>query len=335
MIPCRSFLAVLLLFIISTTIAATSVDHALLFERAEPGEVDSATTTTSRKSSPSVEPHATTSTKQAPTAARSASSGSKAALSTNRASSAGASRSAGNDYSQRRISTLSASAVRSTSAVSSTPTASSQLTGNSASPLSVGAIVGIAVGGVVLLGMIAALLATRRRKRREQLYKTRMMKPDPFTMGFGSHDPPPPPLKVSSPHVAFNMAPPTPMVQMASPIASPSPSLPPTSPPSTSATTTTTTTLAPSPGTNRSIGIFTVVSTYTPTLSDELDIQAGDKVEIFIEYDDGWCQGVNLSRGAVKGVFPKHCVDYYQKQHLPDSTKRVSSMYMSQTSYYM
>lgn len=55
--------------------------------------------------------------------------------------------------------------------------------------------------------------------------------------------------------------------------------------------------------------IYAVVSTYTPTLGDELEIQPGDKVSVLVEYDDGWCQGVNHTRGGLKGVFPKHCVD--------------------------
>ncbi|KAI7875876.1 hypothetical protein K492DRAFT_119140, partial [Lichtheimia hyalospora FSU 10163] len=79
------------------------------------------------------------------------------------------------------------------------------------------------------------------------------------------------------------------------------------------------------------IGVFTVISTYTPTLSDELDIQPGDRVEILIEYDDGWCQGINLSRGNLKGVFPRHCCQYntQQQYYEPANMKRVSSMYMS------
>ncbi|KAI8376207.1 uncharacterized protein BYT42DRAFT_486752, partial [Radiomyces spectabilis] len=85
-----------------------------------------------------------------------------------------------------------------------------------------------------------------------------------------------------------------------------------------------------------SLGVFTVISTYTPTLSDEVDIQPGDQVEVLVEYDDGWCQGINLSRGHVKGVFPKHCVDYATtpSHNAPppndeaDRMKRVSSMYM-------
>ena len=67
--------------------------------------------------------------------------------------------------------------------------------------------------------------------------------------------------------------------------------------------------------------VFTVISTYTPTLGDELDIQPGDKVQILVEYDDGWCQGINLSRGKVKGVFPKHCVD----MEVSANKKRTSS----------
>ncbi|KAL0086992.1 hypothetical protein F4703DRAFT_1849863 [Phycomyces blakesleeanus] len=93
-----------------------------------------------------------------------------------------------------------------------------------------------------------------------------------------------------------------------------------------------------------SLGIFAVTTTYTPTLSDEIDIQPGDQVEVLTEYDDGWCQGINLSRGNARGVFPKHCIDYSllpgkeQDHHRsmlepemsePERSKRVSSMYMS------
>lgn len=77
-----------------------------------------------------------------------------------------------------------------------------------------------------------------------------------------------------------------------------------------------------------SLGVFTVIATYSPTLSDEVDIQAGDQVEVLVEYDDGWCQGINLSRGNAKGVFPKHCTNY-GSNNTPSihSAKRVSSMY--------
>jgi hypothetical protein len=57
------------------------------------------------------------------------------------------------------------------------------------------------------------------------------------------------------------------------------------------------------------IGSYTVIATYTPNLSDELDIQPGDKVTILVEFDDGWVQGINETRGGTKGVFPRHCVD--------------------------
>lgn len=56
------------------------------------------------------------------------------------------------------------------------------------------------------------------------------------------------------------------------------------------------------------IGTYTVQSTYTPTLDDELYIQPGDQVQIYTEYDDGWCLAINLTRGRARGVFPKHCV---------------------------
>ncbi|CAJ0759482.1 13569_t:CDS:2, partial [Entrophospora sp. SA101] len=58
-----------------------------------------------------------------------------------------------------------------------------------------------------------------------------------------------------------------------------------------------------------SLGSFTVVASYTPSLDDELEIQPGDKVTILVEYDDGWVNGINESRGGIKGMFPRHCVD--------------------------
>ncbi|CEP08591.1 hypothetical protein [Parasitella parasitica] len=83
-----------------------------------------------------------------------------------------------------------------------------------------------------------------------------------------------------------------------------------------------------------SVGVFYVAATYTPTLSDEIDIQTGDQVEVLVEYDDGWCQGINLTRGNTKGVFPKHCIDYTAlgttSNGEVDRSKRVSSMYIAQ-----
>ncbi|KAI8886162.1 hypothetical protein K501DRAFT_153915, partial [Backusella circina FSU 941] len=85
-----------------------------------------------------------------------------------------------------------------------------------------------------------------------------------------------------------------------------------------------------------SLGVYFVVATYSPTLSDEVDIQTGDQVEVLVEYDDGWCQGINLTRGNAKGVFPKHCIESDNGAQNNngdgdseiDRNKRVSSMYM-------
>ncbi|KAI8878440.1 hypothetical protein K501DRAFT_246870 [Backusella circina FSU 941] len=80
-----------------------------------------------------------------------------------------------------------------------------------------------------------------------------------------------------------------------------------------------------------SLGVFFVVGTYSPTLSDEIDIQLNDQVELLVEYDDGWCQGINLTRGHAKGVFPRHCIENGNNGANGgdvDRLKRVSSMYM-------
>lgn len=103
-----------------------------------------------------------------------------------------------------------------------------------------------------------------------------------------------------------------------------------TTAPSTSPMTTPATPATAQPSAN-SLGVFTVISTYTPTLSDELDIQPGDQVEVLVEYDDGWCQGVNLSRGGAKGVFPRHCCHEQANSSVNEqSMKRVSSMIVDQ-----
>ncbi|KAK4515083.1 mgpp2cl-1, protein phosphatase 2C-like protein 1 [Mucor velutinosus] len=61
------------------------------------------------------------------------------------------------------------------------------------------------------------------------------------------------------------------------------------------------------------IGTFTIISSYTQTLDDELYIQPGDQVQVYTEYDDGWCLGINLTRGGSRGVFPQHCLGEYQE----------------------
>ncbi|KAF9348972.1 hypothetical protein BGX26_012681 [Mortierella sp. AD094] len=66
------------------------------------------------------------------------------------------------------------------------------------------------------------------------------------------------------------------------------------------------------------LGTYNVVATYTPALADEIEIGLGDSVSILQEFDDGWCMGVNNSRGGAKGVFPRHCVEmgpYEGSQH--------------------
>ncbi|KAI8139568.1 hypothetical protein BJV82DRAFT_659830 [Fennellomyces sp. T-0311] len=248
-----------------------------------------------------------------------------------------------------------------------------------ASGLSGGAVAGIVIAVLVGVAAIIGFILVRKKKKAAALNRSRM-NPDPFTMGFGSHDPPPfnnnsnnypphtaytanqspmiqlPPIGASaqSPMMAptmthspainqynsevnhYNNGPSNAMQSMPSPEYNHAPSPVPAAPVVVPAPQESPQPVAAQAST--SLGIFTVVSTYTPTLSDELDIQPGDRVDVIVEYDDGWCQGINLSRGNCKGVFPKHCVDFFgdtsQQQPQTDSNKlydasnmkRVSSM---------
>lgn len=64
--------------------------------------------------------------------------------------------------------------------------------------------------------------------------------------------------------------------------------------------------------------IYIVTRTFEPSMEDELVIFPGDRIQIFMTYDDGWCLGVNLDsrkrdglNEPKRGVFPTDCVEKY------------------------
>ncbi|CAO3587629.1 unnamed protein product [Absidia cylindrospora] len=282
------------------------------------------------------------------------------------------------------------SASNSSSAKSSSSTSSSDGGGSSS-----GLVAGIVIGIIAIIGAIVAFVMIRRKKQTK-----RDINPDPFTMGFGSHDRPSISNNISNSRYQqynsssnfnkgnetaqpyYQQQPPQQMSHtMQMPVSpaytTPPPPLTPMSdtppyqqqqqyytatPPVMEKAPTTApaaTAMTPAIGYDgyqqqqqqqqqdnpppESLGIFNVVSTYSPTLSDEVDIQLGDRIEILVEYDDGWCQGINLTQGNTKGVFPRHCVEQYpggEQQHMKmdgppqlelGEMKRVSSMYMTYT----
>lgn len=197
---------------------------------------------------------------------------------------------------------------------------------SSSGGISTAAIGGIAAMAViVVIGAGAFFFLRRKRQRNQSQKRNTTMSVDPFTMGFGSNNPLPPAHYQPQPmqshamtDTSFAQPPPPSMMSVPVPVAPPAEA---ESPP---------------------LGTYTVISTYTPTLGDELEIHPGDRVEILVEYDDGWVTGRNVSKGGVKGVFPKHCVDYATSpsQHQPamldaagdetGRTKRISSIYGAQ-----
>lgn len=46
---------------------------------------------------------------------------------------------------------------------------------------------------------------------------------------------------------------------------------------------------------------------FIPSLPDELSIQAGEKVRVLAEYDDGWCMCAN--RHGDQGMVPLECLE--------------------------
>jgi hypothetical protein len=216
------------------------------------------------------------------------------------------------------------------SSSASSPSASAPAS-NSGGGISTAAIGGLtAMAIIVVIGAGAFFLLRRSRRRNQFKKRANAMSVDPFTMGFGSSNPP------------TSQAPPmaAPLQQMYSQPTHPAPptndnTFPPPQAPAMAP-------VVPPADEPKPVGTYTVISTYTPTLGDELEIQPGDRVEVLVEYDDGWVTGRNISKGGVKGVFPKHCVDYATSpsQHEPTMldaggedlgrTKRISSIYGAQ-----
>lgn len=219
------------------------------------------------------------------------------------------------------------------SAPSTASPTSTAVASSSGTPLAVegkssstGAIVGGVIAAIVAVGGIAAFVIMRKRKKARQASRSNQ-KPDPFTMGFGSDNynnnfPPQQTYKKENTN-SFDNYEVTPIsASSKQAIQQYQPPPPPQQPP----------VVAPPPATSASLGSFVVIATYIPTLSDELEIETGDRIELVVEYDDGWCQGINLTKGHTKGVFPRHCIDYATAPSAHNNTsnversKRVSSM---------
>lgn len=200
-----------------------------------------------------------------------------------------------------------------TSVISATPSSDPS---QSSSGLSPGAAGGIAVAAVAVVGIGAFAFFRYRRKSKSSAPPSnyprtiRQSMAEPFSMGFVGASKP----QQQMPSQDNPFPPAAPYERLEEP---------------------------------KSLGVYDVVSTYTPTLGDEIDIRHGDRIRVLVEYDDGWMLGENLSNNDAKGVFPRHCIDYpgnenyvqpaYTADQTSESTlqvngdnrrsKRVSSLY--------
>ncbi|KAI8878534.1 hypothetical protein K501DRAFT_228264 [Backusella circina FSU 941] len=272
----------------------------------------------------------------------------------------------GSSTSPLASSTASSSATNSIASSSSSESAvadqnSSKSTSSSGA---IGAVVAMAI--IIVIGAVAYLIVRRKKVKQNQVKMVE--KSDPFTMGYGNHDPLP--YKemntASMTHNTYptneaytNEANSIPSTQMGSTANVASDSIATYSQPLQSASTASmnyntnpastmsafsqlqlsavpaafdgnTAPIATPLPQNNSQNIYAVVATYIPTLSDELEIEMGDQIDLEAEFDDGWCQGKNITKGGTAGVFPRHCIDRVASTNNQvagvERTKRISSI---------
>jgi hypothetical protein len=73
--------------------------------------------------------------------------------------------------------------------------------------------------------------------------------------------------------------------------------------------------------------LMVCVFEYQAQLSDELDLEIGDRIKIFQRFDDGWALGMNIANGQ-EGAFPFACVEPGISGLTPvGNSKRTSSIY--------
>ncbi|PPQ63285.1 hypothetical protein CVT24_006810 [Panaeolus cyanescens] len=85
----------------------------------------------------------------------------------------------------------------------------------------------------------------------------------------------------------------------------------------------------PSAASPRLPRMMTVIATYIPNLSDELEVQVGDTVRVLQQYKDGWCFAQQVGKiDAPRGVVPLICLQERQRM-LPLSTKSSESSFES------
>jgi len=81
--------------------------------------------------------------------------------------------------------------------------------------------------------------------------------------------------------------------------------------------------------------LMTVVSTYVPSLSDELQIKVGESVRMLEEYEDEWCLVQYVGRtNDKKGVCPRLCL-VERQDIIPRQRKGVSIHFPISTASYV
>ncbi|KAJ3068762.1 hypothetical protein HK102_007095, partial [Quaeritorhiza haematococci] len=149
------------------------------------------------------------------------------------------------------------------------------VTGSGNGSLSTGAIIGIAVGAIVLLGALGLLALWIRSKPRkneaEALGKALPATPVSETVSAT----PVPSYSVFQP-VDVETTPPPP--------------------------------LSPSPTNSAIINTRTVIEAYLPMQNDEIALNVGDVVATSVIFSDGWAQGMNITTSQM-GTFPVVCLE--------------------------
>ncbi|ESO12508.1 hypothetical protein HELRODRAFT_187901 [Helobdella robusta] len=72
------------------------------------------------------------------------------------------------------------------------------------------------------------------------------------------------------------------------------------------------------------------ISCHVPRQLDELDVQAGDFLNLSLAFVDGWCEGERIRDGR-RGWFKKECVRLVENEHVKMRNEQTRERFLTHT----